>query len=71
MILLLGKNGYVSSRFQDFFKYKKVDYSVESLREYTSQSRRIDPARVFYCRHRAERKWQEQSYQRHLVSSIG
>lgn len=34
MILLLGKNGYVSKRFQDFFTLKKIDYVVESLRGY-------------------------------------
>ena len=55
MILLLGKNGYVSSRFQDFFKYKKVDYAVESLREYTSQSyvssllKKHNPSFVINC----------------------
>jgi dTDP-4-dehydrorhamnose reductase len=32
MILLLGKTGYVSKRFQDFFNYKKISYVVESLR---------------------------------------
>lgn len=33
MILILGKNGYVSSRFQDFFKYKKIDFYVQSLKD--------------------------------------
>lgn len=32
MVLILGKNGYVSSRFQDFFIYKKIDYKAVSLR---------------------------------------
>jgi UDP-glucose 4,6-dehydratase len=33
MVLLLGKNGYVSSRFIDFFEYKKIDYKAVSLRD--------------------------------------
>lgn len=33
MILLLGKNGYISKRFQDFFNYKKIPFAAESLRE--------------------------------------
>jgi dTDP-4-dehydrorhamnose reductase len=33
MILLLGKSGYVSKRFQDYFNYKNIEYRVVSLRE--------------------------------------
>jgi UDP-glucose 4,6-dehydratase len=36
MILILGKNGYVSKRFQDFFNYKNIDYKVVSLKENSS-----------------------------------
>lgn len=33
MILILGKNGYVSKRFQDFFNVRKIDFVCESLRQ--------------------------------------
>ena len=33
MILVLGKTGYVSKRFQDFFQYKNIDHQVISLRD--------------------------------------
>lgn len=33
MVLILGEKGYVSSRFQDFFNYKKIDYKAVSLRD--------------------------------------
>ena len=36
MVLLLGKNGYVSKRFQDFFNYKQIDFTVISLRDLQS-----------------------------------
>lgn len=36
MILILGKNGYVSKRFQDFFNYKKIPFVVESLKDKSS-----------------------------------
>lgn len=36
MILLLGKNGYVSKRFQDFFDYKKIEYKTFSFNDHKS-----------------------------------
>jgi len=32
MILILGKNGYISKRFQDYFDYKNIKYVASSLR---------------------------------------
>jgi dTDP-4-dehydrorhamnose reductase len=37
MILLLGKNGYISKRFQDFFNYKNIGYEVASIRDENSE----------------------------------
>lgn len=37
MILLLGKNGYISKRFQDFFNYKNIGYEVASIRNENSE----------------------------------
>lgn len=36
MVLLLGKNGYVSSRFIDFFEYKNIQYKAFSLKNENS-----------------------------------
>ena len=33
MILIFGKNGYVSKRFQDYFDYKQIPYIVCSLKD--------------------------------------
>jgi len=33
MILLLGKTGYISKRFQDYFDFKKIDYKVVSIKD--------------------------------------
>jgi UDP-glucose 4,6-dehydratase len=33
MILIFGKNGYVSKRFQEYFDYKEIPYSVVSLKD--------------------------------------
>lgn len=33
MILILGKSGYISQKFQKFFEFKKIDYKAVSYRE--------------------------------------
>jgi dTDP-4-dehydrorhamnose reductase len=54
MILLLGKNGYVSKRFQDFFALKKIDFVVESLRDFNKKKvvsllQKYKPSSVINC----------------------
>jgi len=55
MILVLGKTGYVSKRFQDFFQYKNIEHQVISLRdlknpyEFSSILSRCRPEFVLNC----------------------
>jgi dTDP-4-dehydrorhamnose reductase len=55
MILILGKTGYVSNRFQKFFEYKQIPFTVVSLKENHSLNgiekviKTIDPKFVINC----------------------